>query len=69
MALDNRTPFERMMDDIAAAESIQELDHLAAAVVAVFGDHPELAKLEDMLTGMRRLLEAEDKARRKGLAE
>ena len=69
MALHSRSPFERMMDEIAAAGSIRELDHLAAESVTKLGDHPDLAKLQDMLGAMRRLLEAEDQARRKGLAE
>jgi hypothetical protein len=69
MAIDSRSPFERMMDEIAAVESIRELDHLAADVVVAFGDHPEIAKLQDMLGAMRRLLKAEDQARRNGLAE
>ena len=29
--MDSRSPVERMMDDIAAAESIRELDHLEPA--------------------------------------
>jgi hypothetical protein len=69
MAMDTRSPFDRMMDEIAAAESIRELDHLAAEAVTGFGDHPELAKLQAMLGAMRRLLEAEEQARRNGLAE
>ncbi len=60
---------DRMMDEIAAVASIQQLDYLAAEVVSEFGGHPDLAKLEEMLGAMRRLLEAEGKARRNGLAE
>ena len=69
MALDSRSPSERMMDEIAAVASIQQLDYLAAEVVSEFGGHPDLAKLEEMLGAMRRLLEAEGKARSNGLAE
>ena len=67
--MDSRSAFDRMMDEIAAAASIRELDHLAAEVVTGFGAHPELAKLEEMLSAVRRLLEAEAEARRNGLAE
>ena len=69
MVSDTRSPSERMMDEIAAAASIRELDHLAADVVSDFGGHPDLAKLEEMLGAVRRLVEAEAKARRDGLAE
>ena len=67
--MDSRSPFDRMMDEIAAVASIQQLDYLAAQVVSEFGDHPDLAKLEEMLGAVRRLVEAEAKARRDGLAE
>jgi hypothetical protein len=69
MALDSRSPFDRMMDKIAAATSTQEVDQLAADIVSEFGGHRDRPKLEEMLGAVRRLVEAEAKARRDRLAE
>ena len=53
---DRRTPFERMMDDIAAATSLAELDHLAAEALEAFGADPAFATLQGTLGGKRRAL-------------
>ena len=56
---DVRTPFDRMMDEIAAATSVSEVDHLWLEVRRDFARDPRLAELEDVLAAKRRLLAAE----------
>jgi hypothetical protein len=56
---DVRTPFDRMMDEIAAATSVSEVDHLWLEVRRDFAGDPRLAELEDVLAAKRRLLAAE----------
>jgi hypothetical protein len=49
--------FERMMDEIAAAESIAELDYLRGEVYRVFAVHsPQRRELETTLDAMGRVL-------------
>lgn len=47
-----RHPFERMMDDIAGAMSVAEVDHLRAEVRALF-ETPERDQLEKVLDGKK----------------
>ena len=51
-----RTPFDRVMDEIAAASSVREVDHLWLEVRRDFAGDPRLAQLEEVLAGKRRLL-------------
>ena len=59
MGWDERSPFERMMDEIAAATSVREVDHLGKEARAAFADHPRFADLETLLDVKRQLLTAE----------
>jgi len=54
-----RTPFDRMMDEIAAATSVREVDHLWLEVRRDFAGHPRLAELEEVLAAKRRFLAGE----------
>jgi len=54
-----RTPFDRMMDEIAAATSVTEVDQLWLEVRRDFAGDARLAELEDVLAAKRRLLAAE----------
>lgn len=56
-----RTPFERMMDEIATAASVAEADHLRSEIAAAFADHPRRDELELMLDAKRRALAKESK--------
>ena len=49
-------PLERMMDEIAAASSVAEVDYLTREVDALFAGHPRRAELDQALDGRRRLL-------------
>lgn len=51
-----RTPFDRMMDEIAGASSLREVDHLRLEVRRDFAAHPRLGELEAVLAGKRWLL-------------
>ena len=51
-----------MMDEIAGASSIRELDHLWLEVMRDFAGDPQLAELETGLAARRRILEAEGDA-------
>jgi hypothetical protein len=53
---DARTPFDRMMDEIAAATSVAEVDHLCREVRRDLAGDPRLAELEQVLAAKRRLL-------------
>ena len=53
---DVRTPFDRMMDEIAAATSLREVDHLWLEVRRDFAGDPKLPELEAVLDAKRRLL-------------
>lgn len=44
------------MDDIAAAASLAQVEHLRNEVRREFGTHPPLADLERVLDGMRTIL-------------
>jgi len=49
--------FERMMDEIAAAESVAELDYLHVEVCGAFAlNSPERRELETTLDAMRQIL-------------
>ena len=58
---DVRTPFDRMMDEIAAATSVSEVDHLWLEVRRDFAGDPRLTELEDVLAAKRRRLAAESR--------
>ena len=58
MALDSRSPFDRMMDEIAAASSVREVDHLWLEVRRDFAGDPKLPELEVVLAAKRRMLAA-----------
>ena len=51
-----REPFDRMIDDIAAATSLAEVEYLRREVRREFTGHPRLPDLERVLDGMRRVL-------------
>ena len=55
-----RTPFDRMMDEIAAASSVLEIDHLRAEVRRDFAGDTRLPELEAVLDAKRRLLAADE---------
>lgn len=57
-------PVERMMDQVASADSTAEVDWLWKRVQAEFADHPRLTALERALEGRRLAL-----ARRRPLEE
>jgi hypothetical protein len=48
-----------MMDEIAAATSVREVDHLWLEVRRDFAGHPRLAELEEVLAAKRRFLAGE----------
>jgi hypothetical protein len=52
---DVRTPFDRVMDEIAAASSVREVDHLWLEVRRDFAGDPKLTHLEAVLAAKRRL--------------
>ena len=54
-----RTPFDRMMDEIAAATSVREIDHLWLEVRRDFAGDPRLAELEEVPAAKRRILAAD----------
>ena len=56
---DARTPFDRVMDEIVAASSVREVDHLWLEVRRDFAGDPRLAQLEEVLAAKRRLLAGE----------
>ena len=56
---DARTRYDRMMDEIAAATSVREVDHLWLAVRRDFAGDPKLRELEAVLDAKRRLLAAD----------
>ncbi len=60
---DARTPFDRVMDEIAAASSVREVQHLWLEVRRDFASDPRLAQLEDVLAAKRRLLAGEPRQR------
>jgi hypothetical protein len=41
-----RSPFDRMMDEIAAAESVREVEHLRSQARRDLGGDPRLGELE-----------------------
>jgi hypothetical protein len=51
-----------MMDEIAAASSVREVDHLWVEVRRDFAGDPQLAELETVLAARRRILAAEENA-------
>jgi len=51
-----RTPFDRVMDEIATASSVREVDHLWLEVRRDFAGDPRLAQLEEVLAAKRRLV-------------
>jgi len=53
-----RPAFDRMFDDIVAAASVRELDHLREQARHEFAADPRLPEMERVLDGMRRLLAA-----------
>jgi hypothetical protein len=55
---DARTPFDRMMDEIVAATSVREVDHLWLEVRRDFAGDPRLPELEAVLDAKRRRLAA-----------
>jgi hypothetical protein len=55
-----RTPFDRMMDEIAAASSVREIDHLRAEVRRDFAGDARIPELEAVLDAKRRLLAADE---------
>jgi hypothetical protein len=57
-----RTPYDRIMDEIAAATSMREIDHLWLEVRRDFAGDPKLPELEVILAAKRRLLAAEEDA-------
>jgi hypothetical protein len=57
---DTRTAFDRMMDEIAGASSVREVDYLWLEVRRDFAGDPKLNELESVLAAKRRLLAAED---------
>jgi hypothetical protein len=61
-AWDARTPFDRMMDEIAAASSVREIDQLWLEVRRDFAGDPKLPELEFVLAAKRRLLAGEEDA-------
>jgi len=58
-----RSPFELMMDEIAAAASLSEIDHLGAEARPMFSEHAGFREMEQLLDAKRRALAA----RRDGL--
>jgi hypothetical protein len=50
-----RTPFERCMDDIAAAQSTSDIDDLRREVWRHLASHPRVRELERMLDVKQRL--------------
>jgi hypothetical protein len=56
---DARTAFDRVMDEIAAASSVREVQHLWLEVRRDFAGDPRLAQLEKVLAAKRRLLAGE----------
>jgi hypothetical protein len=52
------SPFERLMDDRAAAGSIREVEHLALDGRRDFAGDPRRRSLEIVIDGMRQLLVA-----------
>ena len=59
---DARTPFDRVMDEIAAASSVREVDHLWLEVRRDFAGDAKLPDLEAVLAAKRRLLAADKNA-------
>ncbi len=59
---DARTPFDRMLDEIAAATSVREVDHLWLEVRRDFAGDPKLPELEAVLAAKRRLLATNEDA-------
>ena len=51
-----RSPFELMMDEIAAAASVREIDHLGAEARPQFAEHPAFREMEQLLDAKRRAL-------------
>ena len=51
-----RSPFELMMDEIAAAASVSEIDHLGAKARPMFSEHPGFREMEQLLDAKRRAL-------------
>ena len=51
-----RTPFDCMMDEIAAATSVAEIDHLRERARRDFATDPRLPDLEGAVEGIRRVL-------------
>ena len=47
-----------MMDEIAAAASATEVDHLGSEARPQFGDHPGFREMEQLLDAKRRALAA-----------
>ena len=60
MGWDPRSPFERMMDEIAAATSVREVDHLRDEVRKEFSNHPQVDALWTLLDAKRRVLAGGD---------
>ena len=56
MGWDQRPPFERMMDEVAAATSVAEIEHLREEAHASFSDHSKFASLRVLLDAKRYLL-------------
>ena len=55
-----RTPFDRCMDDIAAAQSTSEIDYLRRGVWRHLASHPRIGELERILDVKQRLLTGRD---------
>jgi hypothetical protein len=53
-----RSPFELMMDEIAAAASVREVDHLLAEARPRSGQDPGFREMEQLLDAKRRALAA-----------
>lgn len=51
-----RTPFDCVMDEIAGASSLREIDHLRIEVRRDFAGDPRLGELEAVLAAKWRLL-------------
>ena len=51
-----RLPFERWLDEIAAAESVREVDHLCELARRELSGDPLLAEVEQMCDAKRRIL-------------
>lgn len=51
-----RTPFDRMLDEIASAQSVREVDHLLEMAKRELAGHPRFDQLERAGAAIRRML-------------